>query len=412
MGEGMSEKEWFVPGSFNISRGQATIYEWNETVATALAESKAAIVRIGKWNHSSLDVLSASADQIEILYIECDIPDLSGLSDLRNVRTLSLNAGAETVDWFRIRQLENLSIWAAHPTFGNLAACRSLKTLSITDCGLRDLEPVAGLQGLEELLVFEAPFRSLRGIERLPSLRRLVLQQVPLKSLAGLDQAQSLSEFVVERVSRLESIEELTELPALRSVSVGASRKIGDLERLGAVRQLEQLEIERRPLPSTAFITQLTGLRKLRLESVGKLPSVEFLRPLEALEVFEPAENTTFVDGDLSVLLEPPELREVWFMDRRHYSHRREEIMKTLLGRRTWGPGVFENERAAVERGVAEGLQGSVESTETGQFCRGGDCESQYRGDGARPADPGVDRAGRAGGCRGRGATAAPSRGP
>lgn len=338
--------EWFEPGRFEICRGRATIYEWSSELAGVLKESRATQIDIREWPYHDLGPLIEFRDQIVSLGVGDSVPDLSAVPRLLHLRELGLSAGADTIDWSQVRSIEQLSLSTEAPNFGNLAACPSLKRLHVTASSLRDLRPLAGLPKLEELLVYEAPLASLRGIEEIPSLRRLVIQQVPLKSLEGLERAESLSAFVVEMASRLESVAELAGLPALRSVRVGASRRIADLERLGEARRLEQLEIERRPLRSAEFIAQLTGLRRLRVESVGKLPSLEFLRPLEVLEVFEAAGSTTIVDGDVSILLELPMLREVFFADRRHYSHRCEEIMQVLLSRRTWGPGAFENERA------------------------------------------------------------------
>jgi hypothetical protein len=58
-------------------------------------------------------------------------------------------------------------------------------------------------------------------------------------------------------------------------------------------------------------------------------------------------EDTTVVDGDLSVLLDLPKLEEVQYRDRRGYSHRQEEVMRVLVGRHTWAPGSFDNNAAS-----------------------------------------------------------------
>ena len=64
--------------------------------------------------------------------------------------------------------------------------------------------------------------------------------------------------------------------------------------------------------------------------SAGKIPSLEFLRNMRALEIFMPADSTTIEDGDMSILLELPALRQALYTERRHYKPRRDVIKAAL----------------------------------------------------------------------------------
>lgn len=70
----------------------------------------------------------------------------------------------------------------------------------------------------------------------------------------------------------------------------------------------------------------LSGLRVLELNDCGTISSLEFLNDLLELEEFRFV-NTDVSDGDLRPLLR---LRSVGFFDKRHFSHKYEEIVALL----------------------------------------------------------------------------------
>src|SRR5204863_164572 len=192
----------------------------------------------------------------------------------------------------------------------------------------------------------EAPLRTLAGVDGLRSLRRLALFQVPLETLEGLSRVTGLSRLVLYAVRRLQSIAELTQLSVLSALDIDGSKKITDLERVGEMSRLEDLTLTGVPLPGVGFLSRLTGLRNLVLNDAGKIPSLSFLRGLDALEGFVPGGSTVVVDGDMSVLLDLPKLNWVTFTERRHYTHTSDQVRATLVARWTRGPGSFENAMA------------------------------------------------------------------
>ena len=63
-------------------------------------------------------------------------------------------------------------------------------------------------------------------------------------------------------------------------------------------------------------------LTRLKVANCGDIASLAPLRGLDELEEFFAWESTRVVDGDLSVLLELPKLREIGMRDRREYRPR------------------------------------------------------------------------------------------
>ena len=301
-----------------LYKGEARIKRWSPKLAAALSEKGVQKVRIC-GDLPGLEPLVPLRDQITRVRVEADVADLSALSELSKLRELSLREGAAQIDFAQLKELDVLSISGDTPEFGNLAECRSLRLLSITNCGLRDMTPLTGLSHLQEFEISEAPLKSLDGIAGLKSLRRLVLQQLPLERLDDLRHLHELEEVMLVLLRRVQSIGALTELPALRRVVIHACGKVSDVEKLGGVTKLESLELESIKLPSVTFLAGLTQLRNLKLVSVGKIPSLSFLRKMEDLEIFMPAMNTTVEDGDMSILLELPALRQTLYTQRRHY---------------------------------------------------------------------------------------------
>lgn len=331
----------------HVFNGEANIDRWSPRVAEVLRDQGITKLRIREgWQEPGLDPLVPFGDQITRIFVECDVPDLSALGQLRRLRELAMREGLATIDFTGLDQLEDLTTSGDTPRFGNLPEARALRRLHVVNCGLRDLTPLSALGHLAELEISEAPLKTLAGVDGLRSLRRLGLFQVPLETLEGLGRVTGLSRLVLYAVRRLQSIAELTQLSALSALDIDGSKKITDLERVGEMSRLEDLTLTGVPLPGVGFLSRLTGLRNLVLNDAGKIPSLSFLRGLDALEGFVPGGSTVVVDGDMSVLLDLPKLNWVTFTERRHYTHTSDQVRATLVARWTRGPGSFDNAMA------------------------------------------------------------------
>jgi hypothetical protein len=317
---------------------EAFIDYWSPRVAKVLARRHITKLRIHGWKATDVEPLTPFRDQIERIFWDVrsdDIPDLSALGRLHRLNQLSLPGGVEQVDFSSLRNLKSLSVSADRPVFGNLRSCRSLKELSITGCRLKDLRPLAGLARLQELTIREAPLASLDGVEELTGLRRLALGPVPLASLDGIAHARLLHE-VSLYLGRLTSVAPLTSLAQLKQLELTGCRKVRDLDQVGALANLQHLELDGVAVPIAA-LARLRRLRFLKLLNGGKVPSLAFLRDLRQLQFLYLFEATIVEDGDMSVLLELPALKEARFDKRRHYTHSMDDVQRTIKARRPHG---------------------------------------------------------------------------
>src|SRR6266545_5719400 len=289
----------------HVFNGEATVKFWSPAAAQVLQQQHITKLRVHGWKQPTVEALGPFAHQLERIFWEVhdptDVPDLSALAQLHQLNYLTLTHGLDQIDFSRLSALRTLGASAAAPQFGNVRSCRSLRTLYLTNCGLRDLMPLAGLDQLTEVNVGEAPLKSLAGMNELRGLRRLALVQVPLASLDGIEDLQAIEDIYIHMLGRLQSIAPLT----------GLSR--------------------------------LKRLKLLQLDNVGPVPSLAFLRGLDKLETFYPSQGTKIEDGDLAVLLELPALTRVLFTNRKHYTHTCGDIQHALTARSTRDVGAFDN---------------------------------------------------------------------
>lgn len=82
-------------------------------------------------------------------------------------------------------------------------------------------------------------------------------------------------------------------------------------------------------LSSIDEISQLSGLKVLRLNSCGALASIQFIKKLPNLFDFRFV-HTNILDGDLTPIIEHPTLKSVGFFDKRHYNYNSKEIDEIL----------------------------------------------------------------------------------
>jgi len=74
----------------------------------------------------------------------------------------------------------------------------------------------------------------------------------------------------------------------------------------------------------------LTKLKKIVLMDCGKLKSLTPLKNCSLLESLNFAGDTSIDDGELGSLIELPELSSMFFSDKRHYSHKQNQIQQLL----------------------------------------------------------------------------------
>jgi len=165
---------------------------------------------------------------------------------------------------------------------------------------------------LEDFNVVNYPFENLLNMTSFPLLRNLEITSRKLKALTG-----------IERLTKLESLD-LYNVPFLNS-----------LDGIGACENIEELNIETcRKINSLDDCSRLKNLRKITFSNCSKIKTLKPLVECKKLEEIYFIEDTIVEDGDLSIFEELPELKKMWFANRRHYSVSQENISKILNQKR------------------------------------------------------------------------------
>jgi hypothetical protein len=265
----------------------------------------ALVVLEGGWKDSYADVMAAEG--LSVLSIAVRGDDLSFLARLPDLRGLVLNAG-EVRDLAPVEALGRLETLTLNtPTtpklpldFGAFEALRILRMY--WNAGFASVFSCATL---ESLYVFSQPDPDLSRYGALGALRRLELSQGrKLLTTKGVGELDFLGLYQQGGLS------ELTHLPDLDVLSIQTAKKLDAIDAVAVCRSLTRLDIA----------------------NCGDIASLQPLAALTALERLGAWESTRILDGDLSVLLRLPRLREVRMRDRREYRPRVSEIEAALAG--------------------------------------------------------------------------------
>jgi hypothetical protein len=93
------------------------------------------------------------------------------------------------------------------------------------------------------------------------------------------------------------------------------------------LRALEVLDIETcKKIGQLDQVSDLTHLKQLTFANCGDIASIKPIRNLKNLETVHFWESTNILDGDLLPLAELPNLKDVRFKNRKHYSLRCEQF--------------------------------------------------------------------------------------
>lgn len=105
-----------------------------------------------------------------------------------------------------------------------------------------------------------------------------------------------------------------------------------DAHALSKLTGLERLQIEKcKQLTDLSFLKENSTIKELQVSDVDSLEFVNSMKNLHKINFWN------CKDGDLSPLLECPSLREVSFYpEKRHYSHKKDEINHLLQERNSF----------------------------------------------------------------------------
>ena len=192
-----------------------------------------------------------------------------------------------------LERLQALVLKSCFPT-DSVAPLASMPLLrSLTTDAPGGWSKLAGLEGLEEVAAEGPRVANLRSIGNWRRLRRLWLSGGPLASIDGIEHLESLESLDL-RFIRIDDLTALAGLPNLTALRLKCLPHLRDLGPVGTLPGLRELAIDG------------AHERQWRMH-LGSLSALRSASSLERLSI----SYTTVDDGDLSPLLELPNLRFV-----------------------------------------------------------------------------------------------------
>lgn len=270
-------------------------------------------VLTGEWDPQYIHIFVS--ENISVLRISQmmgwegkDISFIEYLPDLRGLEIYSNNV----TDCSSIQALSNLEMVSLQCDIKNEIDFSVFKKL--INCYLYwcdGFESLFNCNGLKELNIERYPHRDLSRLEQMTSLEILRLSSRKLESLHGIEMLGALKVLDLFECVRLSEINSISCLQQLELCEIESCRKIQTIKSLGT----------------------LKNLGKLVLNNCGDIESFHPLQACIQLREVYFTESTRVMDGDLSVFLNLPKLKKVWFQNRKHYSHTREALSDFLISR-------------------------------------------------------------------------------
>lgn len=226
-----------------------------------------------------------------------------------------------------------------------------LKRLSVCDYSLRDLEPVHELADLRSLHIrgfVDAPVRAdafpnlaecgidpwrtgSEGVFDCTGLRRLYMGSYSGRTSEPFGNLVNLEELFLLECS-LEEVEHFASLKRVSRAKITHLRNLKSLDGIQGMTSLDDLELgPARQVTSIEPVSHLPKIRRINLE-VGKVPSISCLREAPSL-VHVVLDPTVVEDGDMSVLLDLPNLLLASYTEKSHYKPRKKDLKKAFASR-------------------------------------------------------------------------------
>ncbi len=215
-----------------------------------------------------------------------DITDASPIESLPKLEKISLECNYRKPINFATFQHLQYCFLRWRPKADSLFSLSSLKALNIVNYPYEDLIPLKNLTQLTKLQLTSNKLKGLNGVKNLELLTSLDLYKcTKLESLKGIQDTRQLTKLEVESCTKIEDLEPLSTLIKLTKASLNNCGKLQSLL----------------PLKSCTNLTELFFI-----------------------------ESTNIEDGNINIFKDLPILKTMWFANRRHYSHKRENVQEAI----------------------------------------------------------------------------------
>lgn len=286
------KKYYIVDAENNMGRCLVLTAPWQDSFVKVIKRKRIDVLRLSEsagFSGDNIDFLQALPELKGIEIYVRGIKDITPLQTLKSLVNLGLHCDFTQAPDFDL--FENLEIckltWRSEAT--SVLSCRHLKLLNIQNY----------------------PFEGLEVISHMSKLKRLQITSTKLRSLCGIDALHSLDTLDLAYCSKLQSISGVETCRYLSTVELENCKRIHDISPLGSVNKLKRLQII----------------------DCGKIESLRFIENNKKLSYLNFSGSTAIEDGEFDGILTLPLLKEMWFADKRHYSHKRDEIQHLLANK-------------------------------------------------------------------------------
>lgn len=285
-----SNNQYFIDEAENgIGRCLVLTGPWSDSFKSLIEKENISVLRLSQsagWNDDDISFIKELPDIRGIEIYSWGVRDITPLEALTSLEYLGLQCEFTKAPDFS--------------KFNKLKICKLLwrpKAKTVFSC-----------DGLSLLNIVNYPSEDLKDIQKMSGLRRLQLTSRKLVSLSGIESLSSLSILDLAECSKLESLSGVDMCQQIEIVEIEGCKKVYDI----------------------ALLCELKNLKDIVLTNCGKIKSLKSLTKCQLLESITFVGDTSIEDGELTSLLDIPTLKKMWFVDKRHYSHKREQVVDIL----------------------------------------------------------------------------------
>lgn len=240
---------------------------------------------------------------------------LDFLSDFKNLKDVSFSKyfsqDIDLSNFLKINSIEKLRLHKLNKPI-DLSNLIKLKYLDIE--WSKNIEGLRNCKELVQLVLwhFNPKSKGFSDIYDIPNLQHLTLYHSNIQNLNGITKFNKLKILELDYMKNLIDVSSLIHLKShLKELILDHCKKVKDF----------------------SILTELKNLTLLGFCHCGDIPDIKFIKYLKNLEILA-FESTNIIDGDLSSCLELTKLKHIGFSNKRHYSHKSDELKSFIKNRK------------------------------------------------------------------------------